>query len=382
VDGSARATDHTDRRPWRRRLAVAGIALGAIVAGGVFALVVSGRDDAQPLAIEASPTPSAAVETPSPAAPPSPMPTPSPVPTAAATPTPESPAMAVPEPFVALEPVGFALNTVDRLSLRAEPGLDAERLGSLSADSVSVVLDGPVSADGYTWYQLSGLENPLSGLRNPLAADCAVPYQADPWTQAPLNAPTAGCPYWLGWVAAASLEGESWLRPVSREDVSCPETPLGTETYRSLTAMRRLGCFGGATWTLRAFIAPHSGDRGWMSPYEVSVPPWLHDFAIVFPQPEESEYDGSSELVMHVHPDLGRCDFGTSPECPFVAFRGQWVEIHGHLDDPASRSCVATYRDAWTHGDGDRPPPPDPQRVILECRTRFVATDLRVVSVP
>jgi hypothetical protein len=366
-------------QPWRRRLAIGGAALAAILAGGVFALVVSGRSEVQPLAVEASPTPTATVQTPTPSAEPSPeptaTPTPAPAASAAPSPTPEPPAAET----VVLEPVSFALNTVDRLSLRAEPGLDGERLGSLSADSVSVVLDGPLSADGYTWYQLSGLGMPYG-------TGCAGPLPTDPWEQAPLSAPTLGCPVWLGWVAAASLDGDPWLVPVSREAVGCPSSPVGTETYRSLTKVERLGCFGDATWTLRAFIAPIAEGRGCTPMYAVSDPPWLHACAIAWPQPEEDEYDGSSELVMHVHPDIGRCDFGgTNAECPFAALKGQWVEIRGHLDDPASRGCVATYTGVGAPDDSvarEPPPAPDPDSQVLECRTGFVATDVRVVSGP
>lgn len=42
----------------------------------------------------------------------------------------------------------------DNVNLRAEPGLDAEVLLKLTSGTTATVLDGPVDADDYVWYQL------------------------------------------------------------------------------------------------------------------------------------------------------------------------------------------------------------------------------------
>jgi uncharacterized protein YgiM (DUF1202 family) len=42
----------------------------------------------------------------------------------------------------------------DNVNLRAEPGLDAEVLLKLNSGTTATVLDGPVDADDYVWYQL------------------------------------------------------------------------------------------------------------------------------------------------------------------------------------------------------------------------------------
>jgi uncharacterized protein YgiM (DUF1202 family) len=42
----------------------------------------------------------------------------------------------------------------DRLNLRVEPGLDSEVVVVLGEGQQATVVDGPVDADGYTWYQL------------------------------------------------------------------------------------------------------------------------------------------------------------------------------------------------------------------------------------
>jgi hypothetical protein len=107
VQESERHTDETSGQTWRRRLAIGGVALAAILAGGVFALLVSGRSEVQPLAAEPSPTPSAEQPTPSPSASlvPSPSPSasptvePTPATTATATPTASPTAVPTPTPF-------------------------------------------------------------------------------------------------------------------------------------------------------------------------------------------------------------------------------------------------------------------------------------------
>jgi hypothetical protein len=90
-------------RRGRRWLAVGGAAPAAIVSGGTLGVVLSGRDDARPLAVEASPTPTATVQTPSPTASPSASPSPSatltqtPEPTATPPPTSDTDAWIGPE---------------------------------------------------------------------------------------------------------------------------------------------------------------------------------------------------------------------------------------------------------------------------------------------
>ncbi len=80
------------------------------------------------------------------------------------------------------------------LSVREAPGTDATRIGSLALGTPAFVVAGPTNASGYQWYQLSGLGLPPS-------TGCAGPIETDPFN----------CPVWIGWVAAASLDGVPWL---------------------------------------------------------------------------------------------------------------------------------------------------------------------------
>jgi hypothetical protein len=145
-----------------------------------------------------------------------------------------------------------------------------------------------------------------------------------------------------------------------------------------MTALQRLSCFGDATWTLRAYMAPIGGDRGGTSIFSTE-PAWLDAWGtVIFPQLEEREDDGSPDLFMYAHPDLG-CAFGVrNAGCAFAPFVGQWIDIQGHLDDPAAATCIAVYNPLWVDTlEEPLPPLPDPPETVLRCRSLFVATDVQ-----
>ena len=54
----------------------------------------------------------------------------------------------------ALAPGSTAVVNDDNVNLRAEPSLDADVLLKLDSGTTAAVLDGPVEAEGYVWYQL------------------------------------------------------------------------------------------------------------------------------------------------------------------------------------------------------------------------------------
>ena len=51
---------------------------------------------------------------------------------------------------------GFLRVTADTLNLRSAPSTGATRLGSASSGDVFAITDGPVKADGYTWFEVTG----------------------------------------------------------------------------------------------------------------------------------------------------------------------------------------------------------------------------------
>jgi hypothetical protein len=128
-------------------------------------------------------------------------------------------------------------------------------------------------------------------------------------------------------------------------------------------------------------MAPIGGDRGGTSIFSTE-PQWLDAWgSLIFPQLEEREDDPSSALVMYAHPDLG-CGFGgRSDGCAFEPFLGQWIEIQGHLDDPAAATCMPVYNPLWVDTlEEPIPPLPDVAETVLRCRSVFVATAVRAAE--
>jgi spore germination protein YaaH/flagellar hook assembly protein FlgD len=93
---------------------------------------------------------------------------------------------------------GFGLVRTDGLSIRTAADTSATKIGTFSSGDIVSIVAGPRSADGYTWYQVSG----------PLAE----------WQSArPLAAP--------GWVAASG--SGTWLSPVKAPNATRVAAAIG-----------------------------------------------------------------------------------------------------------------------------------------------------------
>lgn len=254
---------------------------------------------------------------------------------------------------------GLAEVLVNDLNLRVKPSTTSESLGKLSFGELAYVVDGPVEADGYQWYQLASVLEPY------------VPPCGDP--EPP---PSLVCSGWFGWAAAVTPQAERWLHPITPE---CP-AERDTDAFLALPRATRLACAGDDVWTLVVYVAQEGG-RG-CSPIWVTTPLWLFAACnLLFPQPVERQLDEDTRLQTFVHPDLGTCGYRTQPGCPFAALTGSWVEMTGHLDDPAASTCTAKLSDDFPD-DSDPPPPPDPDQVVFACRLAFVVTAVRVTAAP
>lgn len=144
---------------------------------------------------------------------------------------------------VALDTI--VVTTVDGLSVRADPGTDAERLGSLANGAPSFVAGGPVDAGGYRWYLLSGLGLPPN-------TGCSGPLEDDPYN----------FPIWFGWVASGAPDGTAWLAAQPQE---CVEEPFAfDEIVLGVTDLMRLACHGDDPITFRAWWpeAPDDAEPG------------------------------------------------------------------------------------------------------------------------
>ena len=127
------------------------------------------------------------------------------------------------DPTPALASGGFGRVVSDSLNMRSGPDLSASRVATLSDGDVVAVSGGPVTADGYAWYQVSG----------PLDEWGPIGFvQADVWV-------------------AASGGGTTFLRPVN-----------GPHATRVAAGIRQVAFNGGGT----ASIGPDGGSWRRLSP--------------------------------------------------------------------------------------------------------------------
>lgn len=240
--------------------------------------------------------------------------------------------------------------TVDRLSLRAAPGTDARRLGSLSVGSPNFLVAGPTQANGYAWYEVSALGLPPN-------SGCAVEIETDPFN----------CPFWFGWIAAADTDGTPWVTP---SQPKCPVQPItATDLIVGRTNLQRLACLGSDPITFRAWWPeiPDDAGLGGACAGEAEPSGWLYcqninDTMVTI---DESEGFGGVGVRISIDPASGAAMPG----------RGTWVEIRVHLDDPAAQGCDEA---AAANGDESRPP----EQVVLDCRAELVLESATAVDSP
>lgn len=202
--------------------------------------------------------------------------------------------------------VGSVVTTLatDGLRVRSEPRVsdDSRKLEPLlPSGSQLYVLDGPVSASGYAWYEVVSLTS--------------------------RELPS-------GWVASADRDGEPWI---AADDFDCP--PLPTD-FRSLAALPPgvgLACFPRVPITVEAGLISCNcdADGSWYSPgwfFLGSGSPEL----LVEPGVTTVPADFDDWFVLNLDPT------GEHPDVPPI---GQVVEVSGIFDHPAAASCTRTEMD-------------------------------------
>src|SRR5207244_1215291 len=116
------------------------------------------------------------------------------------------------------------------------------------------------SADGYAWYQLSGLGLPAN-------TGCEPPARTTPF----VPCSSVG----LGWVAAGSPVGQPWLETTT---LPCPESPMNLETLvtHGMTPLERLACYRSTRIRFRAWFPElPSGRLGGTCGAVAPNPTWL-----------------------------------------------------------------------------------------------------------
>ena len=299
-------------------------------------LVLLGCNPAAAAPSAAPPSPSAAI-TPAPTDSPPPSRSPEPLPSVSAAPT---------EPIVPTVNIGsdsFARVLVDDLRVRSKPGVsdDSKKLEPLlQRGEVLLVLDGPVRASGYDWYQVQPVNSYNAANESSL----------------------------FGWVAAAGKDGEPWLK---RHRVECPPLPTDLSEIVSVkwidAKVVQMMCFGDHEITFLARLVTPSEWCG-LGEWPAVEPAWMGECTTA-PNYLVGVDDDEGEMALHPAwaPDV---DLSFAPEVESPPEAWPMVAVSGRFDHAAAIGC---------HSPGDEMDTPsiDPALTVLMCRTQFVVTSLR-----
>jgi hypothetical protein len=219
-----------------------------------------------------------------------------------------------------------AVTLVDGLRVRSKPRVSDDSFKYeplLPLGTPLYVLDGPVSASSYSWYEVA----PLASRAHP-----------------------------RGWVASADRGGESWL---GAGDFACPPLPSDLRSLAALPSGVGLACFPRMpiTVTARLIGCNCDMDGSWYTPGWFFLgsggPKLLVEPGVTRPPDDPREW---------FHLDLDPT--GQHPEVLPV---GNVVQVTGIFDHPAAASCTLTEMDAEPVATKD-------------CRLEFAVTRLITVG--
>ena len=217
-----------------------------------------------------------------------------------------------------------AATVVDGLRVRSQPRVADESFKLeplLPLGAKMYVLDGPVAASGYAWYQVLPLTS-------------------------------GGLP--SGWVASADRDGEPWMESGS---FACPQVPTDFHSLASLPAGVGLACFPRVPITVRARLLDCMCDidGSWYTPS------W---FFLGSGGPAVLVEADSLARVVPANPaEWFVLNLDPNGEKPAVLPIGNVVEVTGIFDHPAAAGCTRT--------DMDGEPAP-----TQGCRPEFAVTKL------
>jgi hypothetical protein len=226
----------------------------------------------------------------------------------------------------------YARVVTDDLRVRSKPGVSGESMKLdplLQRGVLLVVLDGPVQASGYDWYQVQPT----------ISLDDAIEYPA-------------------GWVAAAAKDGEAWIEP---DAIACPPKPTDVLDLGELQANEmywEITCLSGVEFTFPARLVSPSEWCG-LGEWATVDPAWMGECStpsnyLVAPD----DVDGERPLHPRWSPDV---DLGIAPAVEAPPDEWPFVEVTGMFDHPAAATCK-------------------PAELIVECRRQFVVTSMHEVD--
>lgn len=224
-------------------------------------------------------------------------------PSPAVEPTPRSTNLQTPKATArALTVDGVAVTEVDELRVRSKPRVADDSLKHkplLPRGTPMYVLDGPVSASGYTWYEV-----------------------------APLGSRTLP----QGWVAAGSRDGETWLAP---GEFDCPPVPTDFRSLAALQPAVGLACFPRTPITVvaRLISCECDVDGAWLTPgwFSLGGGEMLVEPGMTRPPADVTEW-----FWLNLDP-AGRH--------PANLPMGEVVDVSGIFDHPDAANCTITEMD-------------------------------------
>jgi hypothetical protein len=276
---------------------------------------------------------------------------PSPAPTQTPAPSSAPPSVPVPD-VIALDPpsgdlanVGpplahdsMALVVTDNLRIRSAPfvgDLSTKYQRLLDDGDRLFVIDGPVIAQNYEWYQVKA------------------------WRP---RSPSVSWP--VGWVARAGHDGEVWFRSTT---VGCPASPISVEDVVALAPADRLACYRDTTLQIRAVVGTAPVDCDPARSGCPTGPEWLARSAL------------RASISASVDPPGAGVPIALDPGAgldPDAIEQAGVVRLDGTFDHPDARSCGPDPQRAGPDG------PITPIEAVLECRTRFVVTAVTPETFP
>ena len=211
-------------------------------------------------------------------------------------------------------------------------------------DGVRVRSQPRVSDDSFQYDPLLPLGTPLYVLNGPVAASDYTWYEVVPLASRTLHS---------GWVATASRSGEPWL---AARDFACPPMPTDLSSLRALLPSVGLACFPRAPITVQARLIECNCDIDGPT----YSPGWFSSTAsdgkiLVEPEVTRPPADPGKWLILELDP---------AGQHPDVLPVGQVVEVTGMFDHPAAAACTGNV------GADDTPVP------TQDCRLQFAVTRL------
>ena len=257
-------------------------------------------------------------------------------------PSPSSDASPLPPGDLAVGSVAEVVT--DDLRARTEPSTNEGSIilePLLPRGAKLYVVDGPVGASGYRWYQVLTFDEMVQ-LTTPGASGIITSL-------------------YEGWVAAADTTGEQWVQPAA---IDCRGTPSTLQDLIAIDDVTALACFAGTPLTASArildcFESPELKDNencGGDTGGATFQPSWF-DRTFSFLVPPDGFFDDRSMLPLHLDP------LGSAPD-PVPL--GVTVSVTGQFDHPAASAC----RRDWYEVENARD---------VYCRTVFAVTEVAAV---